>query len=233
MLAPGGTPGIVPDASVDAPLPKACTRRGARRSARREPARRHLCDIKVIFGGGYATIYLCARARSEQTGAVAEREHRVNGEYNTHARRLDAAHSPPGTEPILQRLQSFGPVRGLAAGQYSEVSPDVHSLIQVCAESLANKNWRALGARSAQEARGFVAAAVKRRLGLTVAREMARHRLRRVPAIGVPNAALSGPARFQRAMARRHGVDEPLDRPPAFVPEEFFAFQALAAQPAD
>ena len=106
----------------------------------------------------------------------------------------------------------------------------MHSLIQVCAESLANKNWRALGARSAQEARGFVAAAVKRRLGLTVAREMARHRLRRVPAIGVPNAALSGPARFQRAMDRRHGVDEPLDRPPAFVPEEFFAFQALAAQ---
>ena len=144
-----------------------------------------------------------------------------------------AAHSSPGTEPILQRLQSFGPVRGLAAGQYSEVSPDVHSLIQVCAESLANKNWRALGARSAQEARGFVAAAVKRRLGLVVAREMARHRLRRVPAIGVPNAALSGPARFQRAMDRRHGVDEPLDRPPAFVPEEFFAFQALAAQPAD
>ena len=89
----------------------------------------------------------------------------------------------------MQRLQSFGPVRGLAAGQYSEVSPDVHSLIQVCAESLANKNWRALGARSAQEARGFVMAAVKRRLGLMLAREMARHRLRRVPAIGVPNAA--------------------------------------------
>ena len=233
LLAPGGTPGIVPDASVDVPMPKACTRRGAGRTTRREAARRHLCDIKVIFGGGYATIYLCARARSEQTGAVAEREHRVNGEYKTHARRLDAAHSSPGTEPILQRLQSFGPVRGLAAGQYSEVSPDVHSLIQVCAESLANKNWRALGARSAHEARGFVVAAVKRRLGLMLAREMARHRLRRVPAIGVPNAALSGPARFQRAMDRRHGIDEPLDRPPAFVPEEFFAFQALAAQPAD
>ena len=76
-------------------------------------------------------------------------------------------------------------------------------------------------------------AAVKRRLGLMLARELARHRLRRVPAIGVPNAALSGPARFQRAMDERNGVDEPLDRPPAFVPEEFFAFQALAAQPAD
>ena len=59
----------------------------------------------------------------------------------------------------------------------------------------------------------------------------ARHRLHRVPLIGVPNAALSGPARFQRAMARRHGAEEPgsLDRPPTLVPEEFFAFQAFAA----
>ena len=54
-----------------------------------------------------------------------------------------------------------------------------------------------------------------------------------VIARGRERAALSGPARFQRAMDRRRGVDEPLDRPPAFVPEEFFAFQALAAQPAD
>ena len=173
----------------------------------------------MIFGGGYATIYLCARARSEQTGAVAEREHRVNGEYKTHARRLDAAHSSPGTEPILQRLQSFGPVRGLAAGQYSEVSPDVHSLIQVCAESLANKNWRALGARSAQEARGFVAAAVKRRLGLTVAREMARHRLRRVPYIGVPRHIVE--ERMQpfhlRAIERGGGA--------AVSAADFYAFQ--------
>ena len=48
--------------------------------------------------------------------------------------------------------------------------------------------------------------------------------------IGVPNSALSGQADLQRRLRRRHGVDEPLDRPaPAFVPEEFFAFQAFAA----
>ena len=47
--------------------------------------------------------------------------------------------------------------------------------------------------------------------------------------LGVPNSALSGQAVLQRRLRRRHGVDEPLDRPPAFVPEEFFAFQAFAA----
>ena len=75
----------------------------------------------------------------------------------------------------------------------------------------------------------FVTAAVKRRLGLVLVREMARFRLRRVTAIGVANSALSGQADLQRRLRRRHGVDEPLDRPPAFVPEEFFAFQAFAA----
>ena len=104
----------------------------------------------------------------------------------------------------------------------------MHSLVKVCAESVANRRWRELGARSAKEACGFVTAAVKRRLGLVLVREMARFRLRRVPAIGVPTAALSGQADLQRRLRRRHGADEPLDRPPAFVPE-FFAFQAFAA----
>ena len=229
LLAQGGTPGIVPDATVDVPLPAASTRRGARRaSRRREAARRHLFDVKMIYGGGYAKVYLCARARQEQTGAVSERAHRVNGDYVNHARQLDTAYGA-GAQPFLQRLQSFGPVRGLAAGQYGEVSPDVHSLVAVCAESIASRRWRELGARSAKEACGFVTAAVKRRLGLVLVREMARFRLRRVPAIGVPNAALSGQADLQRRLRRRRGVDEPLDRPPAFVPEEFFAFQAFAA----
>ena len=152
----------------------------------------------------------------------------MNGAYVGHARQLDARYGA-GAQPFLQRLQSFGPVRGLAAGQYGEVSPDVHSLVKVCAESIANRRWRALGARSAKEACGFVTAAVKRRLGLVLVREMARFRLRRVTAIGVPNSALSGQADLQRRLRRRHGVDEPLDRPPAFVPEEFFAFQAFAA----
>ena len=58
---------------------------------------------------------------------------------------------------------------------------------------------------------------------------MARHRLRRVPLIGVPREALTPLARFLRARTRPGTADEPLDRPPAFVPEDFFAFQAHAA----
>ena len=62
-VAPGGTLGIVPDATVDAPLPKVSTRRGARpAAARREAARRHLCDVKHTIAALWAvwTIAACA-----------------------------------------------------------------------------------------------------------------------------------------------------------------------------
>ena len=71
-------------------------------------------------------------------------------------------------------------MRGLVAGQYSEVSPDVHALIKgigISAQGIADKQWRVLGAPCAKEVRGFVTSAITRRLQLFTAREMARHRL--------------------------------------------------------
>ena len=38
-------------------------------------------------------------------------------------------YSAPGTNPILDRLRSFGQTRGLAFGAYGEASPDVHALL--------------------------------------------------------------------------------------------------------
>ena len=43
-----------------------------------------------------------------------------------------------------------------------------------------------MGARSATEARAFFIARLRRSLPVVIAREMARHRLRRIPFIGVP-----------------------------------------------
>ena len=43
-----------------------------------------------------------------------------------------------------------------------------------------------MGARNEAEARAFVLSRLRRRVGLVVVREMARHRLRRLPYIGVP-----------------------------------------------
>ena len=50
--------------------------------------------------------------------------------------------SAPGTNPILDRLRSFGQTRGLAFGAYGEASPDVHALLTVAADGLAARQWR-------------------------------------------------------------------------------------------
>ena len=105
-------------------------------------------------------------------------------------------YSAPGINPILDRLRSFGQTRGLAFGAYGEASPDVHALLTVAADGLAARQWRDMGARTQEEARSFIVSSLRRRLGLVICHEFARHRIRRVPYIGVPRAVVE--RRMQR-----------------------------------
>ena len=66
---------------------------------------------------------------------------------------------------------------------------------------------------------------LRKRLGLVVCREMARHRIRRVPYIGVPRAVV------ERRMQRGQLVGGPQARVPLYVPyADFFQFQAGAGR---
>ena len=187
LLQPGSTPGAVPDAAIDVAMAAPATARNATAGSRL-PMQRWLFDVKTIFGGN--GLYQCPRARDEQSGAVAERAHRCAGEYLSAARAADRQYSAPGTNPILDRLRSFGQTRGLAFGAYGEASPDVHALLTVAADGLAARQWRDMGARTQEEARSFIVSSLRRRLGLVICREFARHRIRRVPYIGVPRAVV-------------------------------------------
>ena len=91
---------------------------------------------------------------------------------------------------VEARLRSYTPTRALVFGQYAEASQDVHTLLEYLARHRATAQWRRYGARSAEEAYGFFIAALRRRVGVFAAREMARHRLRRIPFVGVPRAAV-------------------------------------------
>ncbi len=222
LLQPGPSPGAVPDAAIDVALPAPATRRGAT-AGPQLPMQRWLFDAKCVFGGN--GLYQCARAREEQSGAVAERAHRVSGEYLTAARAADRAYSAAGTSPILDRLRSFGQTRGLVFGQYGEASSDVHALLSVAADGLAGRQWKDMGARTQEEARSFIMSSLRKRLGLVVCREMARHRIRRVPYIGVPRAVV------ERRMQRGQLVGGPQARVPLYVPyADFFQFQAGAGR---
>ena len=178
----------------------------------------------TIHGAG--GLYFSARARDEQSGAVQQRAWAVDGEYHTHAANLDRQYSPAGTTPIADRLAQYGPrVRGLVFGQYAEASDDVHFLLEHAATGIARQRWRRFGARNLAEARGAILQSLKRRLGVFVAREYARHRLRRVPYIGLPRAAVERALgeRQQWAIAHADSVA------PGVRAVDFFAYQALHA----
>ena len=106
-----------------------------------------------------------------------------------HARRLDQAHSAPGTTPVEDRLRWFGDTRGLVYGQYGEASRDVHDLLTAVATRAADGLWRGMGCRSQAEALSFLTSHYRRRWGMLVVREYARHRIRRVPYIGLARGA--------------------------------------------
>ena len=191
---------IIPDASGTASMLPALTGRGQRRSARqrKEIERVYLWDVKSIHGGGL--IYQSVRARDDQSGAVAQRAHLVNGgpgggEYGAHAKALDdkinRINGTPNATAIASHLRTFTQVRGLAFGEYAEASEDVHALIKLAARALARKHWRSMGARDEKEARGWWTNDCRKRLGVAVTRAYARFRASRMTYIGMPRAVLN------------------------------------------
>ena len=84
------------------------------------------------------------------------------------------------------------------------------------------RRWRGMGARSEAEARGHFVSWIYRRLGCYVVREFARHRLRRVPAIGLTREQLR--ARARDGLGRRG--DAGAGAGAGLRAADFFAFQA-------
>ena len=123
-------------------------------------------------------------------------------DYTHHARVLDRDHHhhdfrTTGTwGPVERRLQSFTTVRGLVFGQFGEASADVHDLLRAAARLRGDREWRLAGARTATEMRAFLVSMMRRRMGLAAVQAMARHRIARVPYIGVPRAIVQ--TRMQR-----------------------------------
>ena len=102
-------------------------------------------------------------------------------------------------------------------------------VLDAIAGGMVTRQWKVLGARSPGGARSFIVNSVRRRLGLTMSRELARHRRNRAPLIGVPGDALGPMARYMRGQWRRYGSpSDPPERDPTIITEEYYAFQAHA-----
>ena len=122
------------------------------------------------------------------------------GEYSAKARRLDAQHcgtSPGFVGPVEAKLRSYGHVRGLVFGAWSEASPAVHGLLQAAVSVGAHRHWRSMPCSSSDLARGALAWLLRRRWGVAAARENARLLLGRLASVGTG---------VEAAAARREGT---------------------------
>ena len=219
LLRPGRPATIVPDGAIACSLPPVTARPlpgVARLRHGNMPEQVLLFDVKTVHGGG--PCYHSRWAHEEQSGAVAERAWQVGRDYESHARRLDLRLSPAGTTPILDRLSAYTRTRGLVFGNYAEASPDVHALVAAAADLIARRDWRRMGFRTVAEARSIVITRLRRELGVRVARAFARYRVRRIPFIGVPRAAL------QRVRRPAHAADA---HPPGLREQDYIAAQSL------
>ena len=184
----GAPPSVVPDAYMRVALREA----GRARRTRRATARDWLLDVKTLHG-------MCAHYRTchmqRQSAAVANRAAAVPTEYVHHAREIDADHQLGGA--VEARLRMLGEVAGLVVGQYAEGSEEVHSLIAAIATRMASRRWRLLGFRSEAEALSAYTTLVRRRVGVAAVRAYARHRIARVPYVGVPRAVIERHMRRQ------------------------------------
>jgi len=78
----------------------------------------------------------------------------------------------------------------LVFGAHGDASRDVELVLTEVARLRAHREWRALGGRTEAEAYGAIVAGLRRFVGVASMREFARHRLHRLPLVGVPRAVI-------------------------------------------
>ena len=78
--------------------------------------------------------------------------------------------------------------------------------------------------------RSCIIASVRRSLGVFVARELGRHRLHRIPLVGVTRDTLDTRRAWGGRGTRGHGGGPVLGHEGAFAAQDFFAFQAAPAR---
>ena len=227
LLQPGSTPGAVPDAAIDVAMAAPATARNATAGSRL-PMQRWLFDVKTIFGGN--GLYQCPRARddsraapwrSEPTGAQGNTSRRRERRTGSTARR---APTPSSTGCARSARRA-----GLPSARTARPRP-------TCTRC---SRWRPTGWRRGSGAT-WGRARRRRRARSSSPRcaggwasssaassQIARHRIRRVPYIGVPRAVV------ERRMLRGQLIGGPQARVPLYVPyADFFQYQAGAGRTA-
>jgi hypothetical protein len=143
--------GLVPDLHVTFP-------------AQHGPASSQLAEIKSLSAG--ATWYQSRRIKT-----VDVRARQIPGLYRDKAQNIDRKYcgSVPGQiGPLEQRLQGFGEIACLVAGQYGEVSQHFHDLLKKLVTSKAAHVSQIEGRPVSDSERGQILHQLRRRLSVSI-----------------------------------------------------------------
>ena len=140
-----------------------------------------LAELKVIN---------CCPTRyspGEGDKAVDKRAKLLQGEYRKKAR--DADRKFGGTAegtigPVETKLLQYGELQGLVVGAFGEGSEDLHSLVQIIAESKVNSMGLARGREGTEAEMGKVVGQVRRMLSTASVRAQAQCLLTRMSSVG-------------------------------------------------
>ena len=130
--------------------------------------------------------------------AVDVRADQLQGEYVAKARAADRRQDAPeaGVGRVEQKLLSLGPIQGIVAGQFGEVSEATHSLLDTLATSRVRMAGPSVGRRgllrSEEGERAVAIATLRRRLGVMTVKCQASSLLGRLETLGPGGAAAAG-----------------------------------------
>ena len=130
--------------------------------------------------------------------AVDVRADQLQGEYVAKARAADRRQDAPeaGVGRVEQKLLSLGPIQGIVAGQFGEVSEATHSLLDTLATSRVRMAGPCVGRRgllrSEEGERAVAIATLRRRLGVMTVKCQASSLLGRLETLGPGGAAAAG-----------------------------------------
>ena len=162
-----------------------------------------LHEIKVIS---------CSSTRYRPTWqkrAVDVRAGQLQQEYIAKARAADRRDGRQAGEVgrVEQKLVSLGPIRGIVAGNFGEVSEDTHLLLDALATCRVRTSGPSLGRRgymrSEEGERAVAIAALRRRLGVMTVRCQASSLLGRMETLGPGGAAAAGRRQYATDVAAR------------------------------